>query len=152
MKVNTVGKILSQVDRAYIAGFLDGDGAIMATLEKHAEKRFGFRVRVTVKITQYHKHDVGWLVPVTRIGYIRSNRSTYEWVVRDQKEIIIFLQQIAPYSRCKKKQIVIAQSILQRDIRTKKNLYDVARLADTLSSFNVRSKSRRKNYAIMIKE
>ena len=44
--VNTVGKGCSEVDRAYLAGFLDADGAIMAIIEKHQEKKFDFRIRI----------------------------------------------------------------------------------------------------------
>ena len=39
MKVHPVGKRLSEVERAYIAGFLDADGAIMASIERHPEKK-----------------------------------------------------------------------------------------------------------------
>ena len=52
MKVDPVGKTLSEVNRAYLAGFLDGDGAIMACIERHPEKRFRFRVRINIKISQ----------------------------------------------------------------------------------------------------
>lgn len=58
-KVNAVGKDASEVDWAYTAGFLDGDGAIMATIERHPEKRFGFRVRVCVKILSEGSRDAG---------------------------------------------------------------------------------------------
>jgi len=46
MRANAVGKKCSEVEKAYIAGFLDADGAIMAFIEPHREKRFGFCVRV----------------------------------------------------------------------------------------------------------
>ena len=42
---NTVGKIPSEIDFAYIAGFIDGDGAIVAWIERHREKKYGFRIR-----------------------------------------------------------------------------------------------------------
>ena len=37
---NAVGKEYSEAKRAYLAGFLDADGAIMATIERHQEKKF----------------------------------------------------------------------------------------------------------------
>ena len=52
MKANAVGKISNEAGRAYLAGLIDGDGAIMATIEKHSEKKIGFRVRLEIKITQ----------------------------------------------------------------------------------------------------
>jgi len=56
--VHPVGKTIPEVLKAYIAGFLDGDGAIMALLERHPAKRLGFRVRIWVKATQLRQHDV----------------------------------------------------------------------------------------------
>lgn len=50
--VGSVGKGCSEVDRAYIAGLFDCDGAIMASIESHKEKKYGFRVRVILKLTQ----------------------------------------------------------------------------------------------------
>lgn len=50
--VNTVGKDVSEALKSYIAGFLDADGAIMAPIERHNEKKFKLRVRVIVSISQ----------------------------------------------------------------------------------------------------
>jgi hypothetical protein len=147
-----VGNPLSEVDRAYLAGFLDGDGAIMALIERHAEKRFGFRVRLEMNATQYHECDVAWLPAQTGVGYIRRNLETYQWIVRDQRAIRWLLNMIAPYSRCKKNQIALAIRILEHPIQSKNDLIQMARLADALSKFNVRSKNRRKNHAAMIEE
>src|SRR3989338_2499869 len=145
MKANAVGKHLSEVERAYLAGFIDGDGAIMAYIERHTEKRFGFRVRLEIKITQYHRHDVAWLIPATGVGYIRQNNRTYEWVARDQQAVAWLIDVVAPYVRTKNKQVKIARRMLRRVICTRRDLVSMAQLADTLSSFNVRSKNRRKN-------
>jgi len=147
-----VGKTASEVDKAYIAGLVDGDGAIMALIEKHAEKRFGYRVRVALKVTQYARQDVDWLVEAMGAGAVRSNRTCFDWLVRDQADVLRVLNMIAPYLRGKRRQAEIARQILRQVIVTKQDLCDVAELADTLSSFNVRSKNRRKNYAIMVQE
>ena len=147
-----MGKLLSEVDRAYLSGFLDGDGAIMALIERHKEKRFGFRVRVELKITQCHQSDVVWLVELTGVGRIVKNLNTYEWIVRTQREIAVLLRQLQPYVRVKREQIVLALQILDRPIRSRLDLIDIAQLADALSKLNVRSKCRRRNYAAMIQE
>jgi len=63
-----VGKPVSEVDRAYLAGLLDGDGAVMAVIERHPEKRFGFRVRLEINVTQSLRDDVAWLPDLTGIG------------------------------------------------------------------------------------
>lgn len=147
-----MGKPLTEVERAYLAGLVDGDGAIMALIERHSEKRFGFRVRLEINVTQFHRDDVAWPPVQTGVGYIRHNLRTYQWVVRDQKAIAWLLEMIAPYTRSKVRQVELARQILARPINVKQDLVDIARLADALSAFNVRSRLRRKNYAAMIQE
>jgi len=147
-----VGKSLSEVERAYLAGLLDGDGAIMALIEKHSGKRFRFRVRLEINATQSHREDVAWLPVQTGVGYIRRNLRTYQWIVRDQQAVRWLLDVIAPYTRSKKNQVALAIRILKQKVASKEDLLELARLADTLSKFNVRSKQRRKNSAAMIQE
>ena len=146
-----MGKNYCEADVAYLAGLIDGDGAIMACIEKHQEKKFGFRVRVSAKVTQKEKTLVAFLQKFYKIGYVRKNRTTYEWIVIDQRDVLTLLALIEPYSKSKIRQIRFAKMIIIKKIMTKADLVTVARYADTLSKFNVRSKNRRKNYASMIK-
>jgi hypothetical protein len=149
-KVNAVGKKYSVVERAYLAGLLDGDGAIMACIEKHSEKKFNFRIRIVVKITQSKKINLEWLKNNFKVGLIKQNRSAVDWIIRDQQAVDSLLKLIIPYLRVKKKQAEIALKILKIKIKSRKTLIKVARLADSLSRFNVRSQNRRKNFASMI--
>ena len=151
MRANAVGKKCSVAERAYLAGLIDGDGAIMAIIEPHREKRYRFRVRIEFKVTQKNKRDLAFLPNLLGCGTIRANRTTCDWITRDQKEILRILSLIRPYSKMKQKQIQYASEIIRTPILERKDLIRVARLADTLSKFNVRSKLRRKNYATMIK-
>ncbi len=122
----------------------------MALIEPHSEKRFRFRVRIELKITQKSARDLAFLVSLLGCGSVRENRTTSDWLTRDQKEVARILELIAPYSKMKQKQIQHALEIIRTPIRAKNDLMRVARLADALSEFNVRSKNRRKNYAAMI--
>ena len=152
MKVDPVGKTLSEVNRAYLAGFLDGDGAIMACIERHPEKRFRFRVRINIKISQKGDKILKQCKRITGFGNIRHNRTQYEWVSLGQKEIRKFLIFLLPYLRVKKSQAKIAIEILDKEIQTLSDLIKVARLADALAKLNVRSMGRRKNFTKMIQE
>ncbi|MBI5045925.1 MAG: LAGLIDADG family homing endonuclease [Candidatus Niyogibacteria bacterium] len=151
MKANAVGKIYIEADRAYLAGLIDGEGAIMATIERHSEKKFGWRVRVEVKITQKEAVILRFLCRKYHVGKVNVNRTAYDWMVRDQQDVRMILDLISPYSLAKKRQIQLAMKILNIRVESKAKLVFVARLADTLSGHNVRSKNRRKNYATMIK-
>ncbi len=152
MKVNTVGKRFFEIERAYLAGFLDADGAIMATIERHVEKRFGFRVRITLQITQQNRKILDWFVENLRLGYVQKNRTTFDWLIRDQKIIKDLLVVLIPYLKVKRKQAEIAVRILDKKILKFNDLLKVARLADSLSRLNVRSKNRRKNFVSMIQK
>jgi len=147
-----VGKNVSKVERAYTAGFLDADGSIMATIEKHQEKRFGFRIRITVKITQKNKKTLEWFKNKYKVGYIRNDRSVSDWLIRDQKIIKYFLKCLLIYLKTKRKQAEIALDILDVEIKKSKDVLRAARLADSLSQFNVRSKNRRRNFTSIIQE
>lgn len=150
----TVGKDLSNdITKAYIAGFLDGDGAVTAVIERHAEKKFGFRVRVSLDFYQ-HKDHVKLLQYLKRVfgeGSLgRSIRDTHKLSLRNQATLRIILPLLYPFSRIKRNQIRIALRILNTTIHEKRDLLKVARLADELSSYNVRSRSRRKNFSTII--
>ena len=157
MKANAVGKMGIEVKRAYLAGLIDGDGCIMATIERHREKKFGVRVRVEFKLTQKESNLLESLAHEFKIGHVSRNSrkdtiyATYDWIIRDKRDVAEILEFIRPYSRLKKKQISIALKILQKVILKPKDIIESARLADTLSSLNVRSKNRRKNFSTMIK-
>ena len=155
MNASAVGKINVEVDRAYLAGLIDGDGCIMAHIEKHSEKKFGFRVRVSVKITQKESLLLNLLAKKYKVGKVRANRKgtvwqTHDWIVLNRTDVSTILETIFPYTNTKRKQIAIARQILNLSDATRQGLIKMARLADTLSKFNVRSKNRRKNFASMI--
>jgi len=151
MNANAVGKKFAEVDRAYLAGLIDGDGCIMATIEKHRAKKFGYRIRIELKVTQKEPHLLEWLFKRYQCGRVTRNRSTFDWIVRDKFDTKCLLEFIRPYTKSKRKQVDIALQILAMSDFTRAQLLKAARLADSLSKFNVRSKNRRKNYATMIK-
>ena len=146
-------KISSEVNYAYISGFIDGDGAIMACIEKHAEKKFGFRIRIYIKINQNNYKMLNWCKSVTGMGNIRNVRGNeYEWLVRNQMEARALLPLLVPYLKIKKRQATLAMRILKAKIKSTKKLLKIATLADALSKLNIRSQGRRKNFMSMIQE
>jgi len=151
MNANAVGKKFAEVERAYLAGLIDGDGCIMATIEKHREKKFGYRIRIELKVTQKESNLLEWLFQRYQRGRVTQNRSTFDWIVRDKIDARYLLEFIRPYTKSKREQVDIALQILAMSDSTRAQLLKMARLADALSKFNVRSKNRRKNYATMIK-
>ena len=152
MKANAVGKNYSEVELAYASGFIDADGAIIACIEAHKEKKFGFRVRVVLKVSQKEIFIIKWFLKTFKVGRIRKNQTIYDWQIQNQKDCLKMLEIFLPYIQVKKKQAKLAIRILKKSVTTKKHLIRIATLADALSRFNVRSKNRRKNFVSMIQE
>ena len=150
--VGTVGKMLTEATRAYIAGLIDADGAVMASIEAHKEKRFGFRVRTIVKITQSNMKVLEWVKERLKVGNIVRNRNTFDWIVRNQSDVLYVLSQVEEFSVGKKPQMELAKKIISSVVGNQDDLLAIARMADTLAGFNVRSKNRRKNYAAKIED
>ena len=150
--VHPVGKTISEVQKAYLAGFIDGDGAIMALLERHPAKRFGFRVRVWVKATQLRQRDVAWLREELGLGQVQASRQCWEWLVKDQSAVHWLLHTIQPFARVKAQQIAIALQILEHRINSLDDVQEQANWADALAALNVRSRGRRQNTAAMIQD
>ena len=148
--VHPVGKTIPEVQKAYLAGFIDGDGAIMALLERHPAKRFGFCVRVWVKATQLRQSDVAWLRDDLGVGQVRAGHGCWEWLVKDQSQARWLLRAIRPFARVKARQIKIALEILEHRVESVEDLRKLAEMADALSLLNVRSRGRRQNTAAMI--
>jgi hypothetical protein len=148
--VHPVGKTIPEVQKAYLAGFIDGDGAIMALLERHPTKRFGYRVRVWVKATQLRQSDVAWLRDELGIGQVRASRECWEWLVKDQSHAQWLLEAIRPFARVKAQQVEVALRILEHRIHCIDDLQQVCEWADTLAALNVRSRGRRQNTAAMV--
>ncbi len=157
MRANAVGKKCSEVERAYIAGFLDADGAIMALIEPHSEKQYKFRVRVAIKITQQDRKVLDWIRTVLAVGIVRANRAgtsrqTFDLHIRDQAHVQKILTSLLPFIRVKKRQAEMALEIVNSKIITSEDLLKNARIADALSQLNVRSKNRRKNFVAKVEE
>lgn len=47
---------LSDLDKAYIAGFLDGDGSIMVQIISDKTRKFKFYIRISIGFYQKSKH------------------------------------------------------------------------------------------------
>jgi hypothetical protein len=152
MKVNTVGKRFSETEKAYLAGFLDADGAIMASIERHREKKFGFRVRVTLKVSQSDRMIVDFFWKKARVGSVRKNRTAHDWNVLDQNHVRKCIEMLEPFLKVKKRQAEKALTILRLDKSNQKNFLKAAKLADKVGALNCRSKGRRKNFLWMIEE
>ena len=99
---------LKQIDFAYIAGFLDGDGSIMFQIKKRKDTLRGKRLMFTICFYQDTRHEkpLFWIKNRLGIGYIsKRNDGITELRVNGHKQVQKILQSLYPYLRFKKEQV-----------------------------------------------
>jgi hypothetical protein len=141
------GKIskLSDEVAAYIAGFLDGDGSIMAQLVYRKDYRFGYQVRVSIVFYQKRSHSeiLFWLKEQLKYGYIRNrNDGMTEYTIVGLREVEQVLTLLHPKLRLKKNlaRDVLRLIKLHPKKMTAEKLLTLAILADKTAEFNYSKK------------
>lgn len=159
-KVNTVDKKYSDVFLAWLAGFFEGDGAILCYVDKAKGYKFKFRIRVIIKLSQKSNIVLEEIKKDLQLGNVFFNKrkdtnfNSFDLILANQNEVLNFINLILPYVRFKRNQLEIALQILKKrkQISSEKDLFQLAKLADSLSILNIRSCNNGKKYTTMIKE
>lgn len=152
LKGNTVGS-QSNIEKAYIAGFLDGDGSLMLQVKKRGDTSRGYRFMATICLYQDSRHDkpLYWMQQVFNAGYVtQRNDAISELRINGFSVIRKILLDLEPYVRFKQVQLQAlkeACEILQCDIRmlSKEQLLRVVELILIIQNENYsahRKKSR----------
>jgi hypothetical protein len=104
-KINSF-KLLSEIDKAYIAGFLDGDGSILTQIVKDESYKFKFYIRISIAF--YQKSVNYWFLlwlnkvfaPHASLIKKASGMSVLTIVAKQPVEDI--LKELQPYLKIKK--------------------------------------------------
>lgn len=142
---------MSKIQKAYIAGFLDGEGSIMALIEPNRECKYNYRIRPVIQFYQHTKHRTV-LEEIKRIfgyGYIsKSNKNVDTYVIKSNDAVEKTLNDLIPYLRIKKGQALLMLQLIAmlRNIEDKKSFIKAARFTDKISELNLKSRSRRKHF------
>ena len=132
-------------EKAYIAGFLDGDGSIMAQLVRRKDYKLGFQIRTSIVFYQKASHQeiLLWLKSKLGSGYIRHrNDGMAEYTIVGLEEVKRVITLLLPYLRLKK---ILAMQVLQLIAKhpkkmTAKKLLTLAKLVDETAFFNYSKK------------
>ena len=122
--------------KAYLAGFLDGDGSIYVRAKPNNSYRFGYQIAPYVAFFQSASCE-SFPAMVKRVGYgkIRLRKDgIYEFTISKQDEIIDFLTKVSPFLILKQEQSRLMLEIL----KTKKNIsneQDFKRLLNRIDTF-----------------
>ena len=108
-----MGSRLTKEQRAYIAGFLDGDGSLMLQVKRRKDTSIHWRFMATICLYQDSRHQAPllWMKRILRIGYIsHRNDGMTELRINGYQQVLHILEQLLPYLRFKKPQ---AQAIVK---------------------------------------
>ncbi|MDO8505911.1 MAG: LAGLIDADG family homing endonuclease [bacterium] len=136
---------MSNEEKAYVAGFLDGDGCIMAQLVRRKDYVYGYQVRTSIVFYQKASHNeiLSWIKRQLKYGYIRErNDGMTEYTIVGFKEVQEILALLYPFLRLKK---VLARLVLQLiRVHPKKmspqGLLKMSVLVDKTATFNYSKK------------
>ena len=140
--------------KAYIAGFLDGDGCVMAQLVSRKGYVNGFHVRVSVVFYQKksHKEILQWLKDKLCYGYIRDrNDGMSEYTIVGLREVKEVLKLLLPYLRLKKSLAILVLKIIQDHPKrmTSEDLIRLGSLVDQTAGYTYSKK--RRNTSVVVK-
>lgn len=107
---------LSEVEKAYIGGFLDGDGSINGQIVRRKDYVFQFQIRIGITFFQKTSRHwiLLWLQKKLQFGTIRKRPDGMsEYTIIGPKNVEIVLEHIKPYLKIKRKQAILALQIIK---------------------------------------
>jgi hypothetical protein len=151
-------KTLTRDDLMYLAGFIDGDGAIIAQVVKRSDYKWKFQLRLTLQFTQKTKrlHFLQALHQTIGVGYVRTrscgcksgcrsnNTNVSDFVITETKNVYDLLKLLQPFLRLKQKQANLVIKIIEQLPSSKDSVHkflELCEIADHVASLND-SKSR----------
>lgn len=139
---------------AYIAGFLDGDGCLMAQLIKRPGYVYGYQIRVSIVFYQkfQNRKHLEWLKKKLKVGYIRErNDGMVEYTIVGKKPVSRILENLIPYLKLKKRQAKLILRITEMKRKpSPKQFLRFCHLVDESAKYNY-SKKRTRTTASVIR-
>jgi len=137
--------LVSSEELAYIAGFLDGDGCVMAQLVRRKDYIYGYQIRTSVVFYQKSRNQriLHWLKDRLELGYIRHrNDGMTEYAIVGLREVKSLLTILLPYLRLKKglaEEVVELIRVIPKRM-TPEELVRLSKLVDKTAKFNYSKK------------
>ena len=148
---------MNEETKAYIAGFLDGDGSIMFQLVGRKGYIYGYQIRASVCFYQdsNHKEGLEWLKKQIGFGYIRDrNDGVSDFTVVGYERVKQLLEFVKPYVVFKAVHVNKALELLNAiEENPKPTPEEFLKLANKVDSFTILNYSKKKlNNCVKVKE
>jgi hypothetical protein len=127
--------------RAYLAGFLDGDGSIIFQLVRRRDYVYGYQIRVSVCFYQSTRDKAGleWLKQQLGCGYIRDRAGAMsDYTIVGSPHVRRVLELVAPFVVFKREQVDrgLAMVATLENMRTPGDFVEAAKLVDAFATLN----------------
>ncbi len=132
---------MSSTTKAYLAGFLDGDGSIYVRLKPNPTYRYGFQVAPYVVFFQSSKSKKLFekLCQLVGSGYVRERSDgIIEYIIGKEATIREFLEAVQPYVLLKQKQVILMLEILayRKMVTNEKEFAKLMKLIERFGELN----------------
>ena len=140
---------LSSTQKAYLAGFLDGDGSIYVRLKPNPTYRYGYQVAPYIVLFQSAKDRENFekLCGLIGLGNIRERKDgILEYTIHRQDAIRQFLKFVHPYVILKRRQAELIERILdaKENVSSAADFKKLAELVDSFRDLNYSKKRKRR--------
>ena len=140
-QLNNKFSLISKDVLAYIAGFLDGDGCILAQIVRGSDYRYKHTIRVSV--TFYQKKSRHWFViwlksQLKGVGWIRIKKDGMcEYTITAFSDVEKLLKVLLPFLRLKRPAAVLVLKIIEalRVVKTEVDFIKVCQLVDEIADY-----------------
>jgi LAGLIDADG endonuclease len=131
--------------RAYLAGFLDGDGSIILQLVRRQDYVYGFQIRASVCFYQSTRGKAGleWLKEQLGCGYIRDRAgSMSDYTIVGWSSVKRVLELVQPFTIFKREQVNRALALMSRlgGRLSPEEFLEIAKLVDVFATLNYSKK------------
>ena len=125
---------LTNEERAYIAGFLDGDGSLHVQIVKGKDYKYKHTIRISLVFYQKKvKHwFILWLKSKLHYGYVRINNNMSEYTITGSIAIKEILELLVSHLRLKHELAKFILKIIdvKQIVQTQEDFLDLCRLVD----------------------
>ncbi|OGN19080.1 MAG: hypothetical protein A3I32_00800 [Candidatus Yanofskybacteria bacterium RIFCSPLOWO2_02_FULL_45_10] len=139
---------LSAIKRAYLAGFLDGDGSVYVRAKPNDGYRYGFQVAPSIILFQSAKDRSKFeeICSLINLGYIRTRKDgILEYTINKIDSILEFISMVEPFVILKRKQIALMKQILEQKNKIEKE-EDFAAMLKLVDSFRELNYSKKRKF------
>lgn len=137
---------ISEKIKAYLAGFLDGDGCIMYQLVRRKDYRYGFQIRASIVFYQKSQHSqyLKWIKNFFKAGYIRNRKDGItEYTIVGLESVMKILKELKSYIVLKKEHVRLAEKI-NKLLEEKFNLKKFIKASELVDRFQILNYSKKR--------